>query len=122
MRAEINGRKRRLPVMGVDNVRREQIPRNGQRSHGEDSKTNIVIRMIDTAGGIDPGPVEQWRTVDEVKGDAAFSGLIQVRHETWTDWYPEISISDGGRIRIHVVAVIGNHDGDLFAFRRQGRR
>src|SRR5580692_1865596 len=102
MGAKINRRKRRLPVVRVDNVRSEQIPRYGQRRHGQNGETNIVVRMIDAAGGIDAGPIEQWRTVDEVEGDAALGSLIHVRHETRPNWYPEIAIRHGGRIRIHV--------------------
>ena len=121
MIAKINRRQRGLPVMRVDDVGSEQITRNGQAGHGEHGEANMVVRMIDARGGIDTSAVEQRRAVNKVERDAALSGLIQVRHETGTDWDPEIAISDGGRIRIKVLAVVGNHHGDVFAARRESR-
>ena len=122
MIAKINRRQRGLPVMRVDDVGSEQITRNGQAGHGEHGEAKMIVGMSNARGGIDAGPVEQRRAMNKVERDAALSGLIQVRHETGTDWDPEIAVSDGGRIRIKVLAVVGNHDGDLFATGRERRR
>src|SRR5579871_5360309 len=123
MFAQVDGRKRGLPVMCVDDIRREEIARYRQGGHREHSEPEIVIDVVVSARSVYPIAIKERRAMNEVERDVALGCLVDVGYEAWADWNPKISISNCRRRWINVVPVVRNDHRDVFAARcERGRQ
>ena len=75
MFAQVDGRQRRLPVVQVQDMGPEQMPRHADGGHRKHGEAQMVIREIAGRSAVDSVAIVERGALDEIVGDAALGEL-----------------------------------------------